>query len=182
MRFPYAVWLACLLAKVVRGSGLVGISIFPYEPPCAYACLRSLDTYTLTCSTPMDTHIGGMMGMSSAMTSPQCRASNTPWLTTLAWCMQINCAKFYVATSALEAFWEAQCTEDPTVDPKWDYVTSLQKITQPPTQELSADDEHLNSTALFSSTVYEAQYNALTGVYRENVLESRYGYGYSQTL
>ena len=174
MKLSSVPWVACLLTSPVLGSGLVGISIFPYEPPCAFACLRSLSSYTLDCSKSMV--MGVMMDEGSVMTSPQCRASNTLWLTTLAWCMQTQCAKFHVATSEMEGFWEEQCTGDPSVVPKWGYTASLENIAQPPTRELAAADVTLNFTALVSLAVYRAQYNALTAVQWEDSVESRYGY------
>ena len=115
------------------------------------------------------------MHSGSDMTSPQCRASDTPWLTTLAWCVDTHCTAYNVSISELEAFWEAQATESPTVDPKWSYSMTLFNITHPPTQELTQTDETLNSTALVNSMVYQAQYNALTTVQRENVVESAFG-------
>ena len=96
------------------------------------------------------------MDSGSDMTSPQCRADDTPWLTTLAWCMCTSCAEFNVSTSELEAFWEDQCTGDPTVAPKWSYSTTLFSITEPPTRKLDEADDTLNSTALVNPAVYEA--------------------------
>ena len=128
----------------------------------------------LECSSHMAA--GGHMHGGSETTSPQCRAGDTPWLTTLAWCMHTHCAQHHVPASELEAFWEDQSTEDPTVAPKWDYSTTIFNIAQPPTRVLSKDEDTLNSTSLVSPATYEAQYNALTAVQRENVVESGYGY------
>ena len=115
------------------------------------------------------------MHSGSAMTSPQCRAGDTPWLTTLAWCMRSKCAEHLISTSELEAFWEQQCAGDPSVVPKWSYSTALFNMAEPPTQELTEADHTLNFTALVNPTVYESQYNALTAVQRENVVESAFG-------
>ena len=173
MKLPSAAWLACLLTRPVLGA-LVGYGIYPYKPPCAHACDRSLSTLMLECSNPMSSMSG--MHMDSGMTSPQCRAGDTPWLTTLAWCMRTGCASSNVPTSELETFWEKHGTGDPTVAPKWSYSTTLFNIDQPPTRVLTKADETLNFTALIDPAVYQAQYNALTAVQRENVVESRYGY------
>lgn len=179
MKVPYAAWLTCFLTRPVLGA-LVGYGIYPYEPPCAHACDRSLSSLMLECSSHvalgMDMHGG------SAMTSPQCRAGDTPWLTTLAWCMRTKCAESNVSTSELEAFWEKQSTEDPTVAPKWGYSTTLFNVTQPPTRKLTKADDTLNFTALVNPAVYEAQYNALTAVQRENFVESGYGYDIGHSL
>lgn len=111
------------------------------------------------------------------MVSPDCRASDTLWLTTLAWCMRSKCADFQLPTSELEAFWEGQSTGDPALAPKWTYSTALVQIVQAPTQTLTLieADTILNFTGLVNPATYEAQYNALTTVQRENTVESRYG-------
>lgn len=174
MKIPSTAWLAYLLTRPVYGA-LVGYGIWPYEPPCAYACYRSLSSLMLECSSEMAA--GTDMDSGSGMTSPQCRAGDTPWLTTLAWCMRTKCAEHNVSTSELEGFWEEQCTGDPTVAPKWGYSMTLFNIAQSPNQELTKADETINLTALVNPAVYEAQYNALTAVQRENVVESGFGYG-----
>ena len=53
---------------------------------------------------------------------------------------------------------------------------SPEHITQPPTQELIGNDETLNTTVLVSPLVYKEQYDALSGVQREVVVESAFGY------
>lgn len=172
MKVVPAAWLAYALIRPVLGA-LVGYGIYPYDPPCAFACDRSLSSLMLECSSHMAS--GSGMHGGPPMTSPQCRAGDTPWLTTLAWCVRTSCAEYNVPTSELEAFWEKQSTEDPTVVPKWGYSATLFKISQPPTQELTDADDTLNITALVNSAVYTAQYNALTAVQRENVVESGFG-------
>ena len=172
MKILYAIWLAWLPTTPVLGA-LVGYGIYPYNPPCAFACHRSLSSLMLSCSEDMAS--GSHMGGHSDMISPHCRAGNVPWLTTLAWCMRAKCAEYHVMNSQLEAFWETQSTGDLTVAPKWSYSMTLFNIAQTPTQELSRVDDTLNTTALVNPAVYEAQYNALTAVQRENVVESGYG-------
>ncbi|MCJ1456008.1 hypothetical protein MMC28_006365 [Mycoblastus sanguinarius] len=179
MKIRSAVWPASLVTRPVLGA-LVGYGIYPYKPPCAHACYRSLSSLMLECSS--DTASEREMDSDSEITSPQCRAGETPWLTSLAWCMCTNCAEYNVSTSGLERFWEEQCTGDPTVAPKWGYSTTLFNIAQSPTRELTETDDTLNITALVNPAVYEAQYNALTTVQRENVVESGYRYGIDPSL
>lgn len=157
---------------------LVGYGIWPYKPVCAFACLRALSGYTLTCSSEMDMH-GGIHSHGNAMTSPQCRADDTSWLTTLAYCAQTKCAAESggVPISELEGFWEAQSTEDPTVPPKWSFSQAVTNVSEPPQPELGADaeSEMLNFTALVNAEAYTSQYNAMFAVQRETVVESSYG-------
>lgn len=157
---------------------LVGYGVRPYKPVCALACLRALSGYMLTCSSEMEMH-GGMHSHGNAMTSPQCRADDTPWVTTLAYCAQTKCAAEpgRVPTLELEDIWEAQSTEDPTVSPKWTFPQAIANLTEPPQQELGADaeSETLNFTALVNPEACASQYNAMFAVQRETVVESSYG-------
>ncbi|RSM00395.1 hypothetical protein CEP52_009120 [Fusarium oligoseptatum] len=164
-------WL--LVQPVLGGGGLVGYGIYPYEPPCAYACLRSLSSLILDCSSHEEMPSG--MSHGPGMTSPECRAENTHWLTTLAWCIKTECAEYHIPVSKLEGFWEKESTENPAVAPKWSYSTSLQKISKSPTQQLTPTDEYLNATSIVDPSVYLSQWNALTAVYRENVVEAGFG-------
>ncbi|KAL9127263.1 MAG: hypothetical protein Q9217_003822 [Psora testacea] len=149
--------------------------------------MKFSSTFGLACLAPgpvvalvgIDTDIhdasgGGHMHGESGMTSPQCRAGDTAFLTTLAWCMSTNCAQYHVPTSRLEKFWEEQCTGDPTVAPKWDYRTALQHVTQPPTRELTMDDT-LDFTALAPEATWELQYRTLTFFEAEERVHARYG-------
>ena len=173
MKVPLSLSLVCLLAQ--RSSGaLVGYGIWPCEPVCAFACDMSFSSLNLGCSTsmPMDSE----MNSGTAMTTPQCRASDTPWLTSLAWCMHTQCAGYDVSASDLEKFWEEQITGDPTVVAKWTYAEALFNISQPPTNQISEIDKMLNSAALVNAEDYQAQFNAMKSVERESIVESAYGY------
>lgn len=177
MKIVPATLLACLLPSTALAE-LVGYSLWPYKPVCAFACDRSLTSYMLECSTDMAMGSGMDMSGDDAMTTAACRASDTPWLQTLAWCVHTKCAQV-VAASELERFWETQCTGDASVAPKWTYGETLANISAPPTEELSADTDTqtLNFTALVNADTWLSQYNALYATQRENVVESGYRYG-----
>lgn len=178
MRLPTAIWgLAVLLQArpALTISGLVGYGIEPYNPPCAFACLRSLSSLTLECSETMDMGSDGMdMSSGSVITSAQCYASDSSWLTSLAWCMHVECTGYDVPASELESFWEAQATTDASVAAKWTYQEAFFNITTSSIPELSASAETLNTTSMANAETYLSQYNALTAVQRENVVESGY--------
>lgn len=115
--------------------------------------------------------------MGAGMTSPQCRANDTPWLTTLAWCIHAHCDQDNDKTSELEHFWETQATEDPMMKtaPKWGYSLTLFHIAQPPNRTISDPKATLDFTALVDESTYLSQWNVLTAVQRENVVESSFG-------
>ncbi|KAE8454198.1 hypothetical protein EG329_005123 [Mollisiaceae sp. DMI_Dod_QoI] len=167
---------ACLLATSVLGEGeLNGFPANPYDPYCAMSCLRSLYSLILSCST-----MGDRVGMMTSMTTSSCWASNTPYLTSLAWCMHTKCAEFDVPNSKLEYFWEQEATGQSTagvkiVPPKWSYAEALETLTQPPTKQLTAADTDLNTTSLVAPDVYQQQWNVLTSVQRETKTENGYG-------
>ena len=110
----------------------------------------------------------------SAMTSPRCRAEDTAFLTTLAWCMSTECAQFSIPTSSLETFWEEECTGDASVAPKWDFGTAVRQVTGPPTKEL-AEEQTLNSTLLVPQSTWRLQYGTLTYMEEEERVHARYG-------
>lgn len=170
---------AFLLSSILMGSALgklVGYGIWPYKPVCAFACLRALSGYMLSCSSEMDTH-GGAHTHGNVMTSPQCRAGDASWLTTLAYCAQARCAGDGVPVSQLEGFWEAQATEDAAVPPVWSFSEAVANVTEAPGRELGEDagSETLNFTALVNAAAYTSQYNAMFAVQRETVVENTYG-------
>lgn len=154
---------------------LVGMGKDMFKPPCAYACARALGSFMLSCS-DHDAAGGGHSHGGSAMTSPACRAGDTAYLTTLAWCMQTKCAADGVPTWELEKFWAEQASGDPTVAPKWDYGATIANISEPPTRELTTGDM-LHSTALAPETAWKTQYNTMTTVEYEETMHARYGYG-----
>ena len=108
------------------------------------------------------------------MTSPQCFASDSAYLTTLAWCINTKCAPDHIPAWKLELFWAQQSTSDPTVAPKWTYAQALESVTQPPTRVLASSDV-LNYTALANDSVWALQATTLQSVYREEALHAKFG-------
>ena len=166
----------CLLVTSVVGEGeLTGFPANPYNPYCAMSCLRSLYTLKLSCSS-----MGETVGMMTMMTSPSCWASNTPYLTSLAWCMHTKCAEFGVPNSKLESFWEQEATGQSTagvktVPAKWSFAEALANVPRSPIKQLSVDDADLNTTSLVPPDMYRMQWNVLTSVQRETTVENGYG-------
>ena len=176
MKLPLLVGSLCLLSTYVVGEGeLTGFPANPYDPYCAMSCLRSLYALTLSCS-----NMGDTVGMMTMTTSSSCWASNTPYLTSLAWCMHTKCAEFDVPNSKLESFWEQEATGQSTagvatVPAKWTFAEALANAPHPPTSQLTATDTELNSTSLVPLDVYQMQWNILTSVQREVTIENGYG-------
>ena len=164
--------LACLVPSHV--VALVGITNEPYDPVCAFACGNSLSSFMLQCSTVTDVMVGHSHG-NAGMTSAECRANDTAYLTSLAWCMNIKCAPYNVSTWLLQKYWEEQSTMDHTVLPKWDYTTALHLVSNPPTATLNMDDT-LNITVLAEQATWDTQYRTMYFLTGESKYESVYGY------
>ncbi len=170
-------WLlpTSVLAVAPFQGALNGFPVNPYDPFCAMSCLRSLYDLTLSCSSMGDT-----VGMMTMVTTSACWAENTPYLTSLAWCIHTRCAEYNIANSKFEYFWETESTGQSNagqigVPAKWSYSEALANIPNPPTIQLTPTDKWLNNTSLVSPLVYQEQWNVLTAVQRETVLENTYG-------
>ena len=104
MKIPSASsWLTLIGLSAGRAAAelLIGYGNMPYDPLCAESCLRSLTTYTLDCTHTAD---GDHSHSHGPATSPECFASSTPFLTTVAWCMNTKCAEYNIPVSKLQLF------------------------------------------------------------------------------
>lgn len=182
MKLFSLLWSAWLLApSVFAGTpfqgAINGMPINPYYPFCAMTCLRSIYGLMLSCST-ME---AGTLGMMTMLTTSACWAENTPYLTTLAWCMHEKCAEYNNTVAEFEYFWETEATGQSNagqtgVPPKWSYSESLANVSaSPPTTVLDAMATWLNATSLVNPLVYEEQWNILTSVQRETAQENVFG-------
>jgi predicted ferric reductase len=127
----------------------------------------------LTCS-GHDHGGGGHHG--GGATTPECRAGDTPWLTTLAYCINSTCPED-IAAWKLEKYWVDECTGDPSTLPKWSYQEALNQITEKPTEELSKEDEMptLNYTALYNQESWEMFRGTLNAFARAETNHSKWG-------
>ncbi|KAH7139164.1 ferric reductase like transmembrane component-domain-containing protein [Dendryphion nanum] len=126
-----------------------------YDPACGFACNNAISGATLVCTSHASghSHMGGP-------TSPDCYASDTSYLTTLAYCIKSNCDPVKVPTWKREQFWSTKVTGDPTVSPKWDYIRALEEVDGVPTVEYNSSSKAvLNQTVLVPKATYAMQYN-----------------------
>ncbi|KAI1848734.1 hypothetical protein JX265_005640 [Neoarthrinium moseri] len=106
-----------------------------------------------------------MMGM----TSDECYASNTPWLQTMAYCIQQNCnADGYPAEKQAECFSKQAVAGASTPT----FEQSLPAT--PPTIELAEDAMWLNETSLVNSNVYYSTHGTYGEFARQEYLHTRY--------
>ncbi|KAI9722283.1 MAG: hypothetical protein M1812_001755 [Candelaria pacifica] len=113
----------------------------------------------------------------SGSTSPECRASDTPFLTTLAYCMNSTCDPVEVPAWKKEKFWAIQVTGDPAVLPKWDYARALEEIMDMPMVEFNASsDSVLNQTMVVGKATYEMQSKFMVMFDYLEALQARYSF------
>ena len=159
----------------VQVSGLAGINGFTfYDPYCGHACYRSFSPFTLSCTETIEAG-GHTTADDLAHEIALCRASNFPFLSSIAWCIHTYCPAD-VLPSLIETFWETEITGDVTVRPKWSYGETMANITTPPTMVLTGEGKTLNMTAITTPEVFNLTESTLVYFFRETALESIYGY------
>ncbi|KAK1756340.1 ferric reductase like transmembrane component-domain-containing protein [Echria macrotheca] len=167
-------------AATASKNGIVGYGIPLYEDLCCEACHDSLASLYLSCTTFDDGHGGGdgdmggmdmgdMGDMAMGMTSDDCRATNKPWLETMAFCIRDRCdADGYPRDSQAACFstlavgGAATPTLDDSLPPK------------PPADELAADATWLNVTSRVNEDVYSGTHGTYKEFAREEYLHTKY--------
>lgn len=170
--------LALVYISLPLFFAFIGHGIEMYNPSCAFACRAAIASAPLSCSGHGEGGHSSSMGHGGAMTTtPECRAGDTAFLTTLAWCVNSTCAQFNIEAWRLEKYWGEQATGAKSVVPKWTYAKAIQQVTEPPKQQLEAK-EILNGTATVSNASWEAQKRTLEHFAEQETLHARYGYGF----
>lgn len=175
----FVVWsLFCLIHNAgAAKEGIVGFGISLYEDLCCQACHDSLSTLWLNCTTFMSSDdMSGMdmsmsmdMDMPMGMTSDECYASNTPWLQTMAYCIQQNCnADGYPAAK------QAKCFSNQAVAGASEPTFQDSLPASAPTEELAADAMWLNVTSLVNHELYYSTHGTLGEFARSEYFHTRY--------
>ncbi|KIX93597.1 uncharacterized protein Z520_10775 [Fonsecaea multimorphosa CBS 102226] len=158
----------------VTRTGLAGIAGFTfYNPYCAHGCFRSFSPYMLQCSTTISAG-GKTTADATAHMLALCRASDFPYLSSIAWCIHTFCPES-VRASTIEKFWETQITGDVHILPAWSYGEVMANITQPPAMVAMGKDMVLNMTMLTTYNTWKITQDTLIYFFRETAQESYYG-------
>lgn len=109
-------------------------------------------------------------------TSPECRSTSTPFLTTLAYCIHEQCLTNVSnpIRASLETYWYAQATGDPAVTPMWGYQESYDKINGTPMAKYDEEAMSMNMTMLVDKTSWQAQKQSMEQFEWQETLNSRY--------
>ncbi|KAF2759742.1 hypothetical protein EJ05DRAFT_498945 [Pseudovirgaria hyperparasitica] len=171
--------LALITVPTASASGIIGFGISLYQDLCCQSCHDSLSKLYLNCTTfpeGMDAESASSMSMDMGMdmsmmpeTSEECYASNTPWLQTMAYCIQKNCnADGYPTSKQAECF-SKQALGGATEPTFQDSLPS-----SAPTEELAADALWLNSTSLVNGDTYYSTHGTLGEFARSEYIHTRY--------
>lgn len=158
-------------------NGIIGFGISFYQDLCGQSCHDSLSPLYLNCTTFTEGDDESMdMGMDMGMamtgtTSPECYATNIPWLQTMAYCIQQNCnADGYSTEKQAQSFG----TQAVAGASKPTFQDSLPATA--PTVELLDDATWLNETSLVNSNLYYDTYGTLKEFARSEYIHTRYSY------
>lgn len=157
--------LLLALALPVPSLAFIGHGIDMFKPLCAFSCRSAISTAMLACSEGAGQSI-------FPVTPPACYAEDTPFLTTLAYCIESTCAES-VEGWVLEKYWREQAAGDKALLPKWTYREALSEVSEPPSQELGPV---LNYTAVITQEMWEIHANSMDYYAWQELLHARYGY------
>lgn len=94
------------------------------------------------------------------MPSPECLATNPPYLRSLAWCIHTHCDTDVADIPALEEWWvlnvAGRSTHQPV--PNITYQEAVEQVETPPT-DILGEEEMLNRTVIVDEDAYDANYN-----------------------
>jgi len=141
-------------------AGMDGITDPWSKPYCAFACRAVISSANLTCTIPaghgMDDGGGHSHGPAmGVVTTASCRASDTNFLTTLAYCIKSRCN---ATQREIENYWFAQVAGDSKTPPKWTYNTTLENIVGIPNITW-ASGRTINTTMIVPQSNYNIQVN-----------------------
>ena len=179
----FLVLLSLALSAIATGpvpvtrTGLAGIAGFYfYNPYCGHGCFRSFSPFTLTCSNAISAG-GRTTADQTAHDLALCRASDFPYLSSIAWCMHIYCSSD-IDAALRETFWQTEITGDIKILPIWSYGEVMANITEPPTMVANTSDKTLvlNMTMITTQKTFEETWTTLYYFFHETVLESYFSY------
>ncbi|KAF2841328.1 hypothetical protein M501DRAFT_989858 [Patellaria atrata CBS 101060] len=142
-----------------------------YDPACGFACNNAISSAPLSCTSTEHGH----SHHGSGPTSPECYASDSAYLTTLAYCIKSNCDPAKVPTWKREKYWATKVISGASVAPKWDYSRALEEIIEEPTVEYnSSSGAVLNETMLVPMASYDMNYKFNVMFDHIEMLQARY--------
>jgi predicted ferric reductase len=155
---PLLLLIAVKSCVAQDGQGMLGLGLTRYNPVCAAACTTGVQTAPLSCTLKGQTF---RYQMSYPNTPPSCFASNEPYLTTNAYCIQTHCQGEEIAV--LEHFWKTKITlnNNRPPFPKWTYQEALAQIKGTPRVVVSPW-QPLNETSILDEAGWKIYRDTLS--------------------
>ncbi|KAG5661818.1 hypothetical protein KAF25_004057 [Fusarium avenaceum] len=154
--------------------GLIGYGISMYDPPCAFACIDTVNGWALQCDDDhgMDDDMGSMH---IAAATPECKATNDMFLETMAWCFYTHCPE--AKNSTLEAVWETDIVGrlKTQPSPKYSYQVALSSVSASPPKSILDSMAVLNKTSLVDEDVWLSNFNADDIFEKMEIVTEKYG-------
>lgn len=155
--------------------GLIGYGISMYDPPCAFACIDTVNGWALQCDDDHGTD-DDMGSMHMAAATPECKATNDMFLETMAWCFYTHCPE--AKNSTLEGVWEmdivGRLKTQPS--PKYSYQVALSSVFASPPKSILDSMAVLNKTSLVNEDVWLSNFNADDIFEKMEIVTEKYGY------
>lgn len=155
--------------------GLIGYGISMYDPPCAFACIDTVNGWALQCDDDHDMD-DDMGSMHMAAATPECKATNDMFLETMAWCFYTHCPE--AKNSTLEGVWEmdivGRLKTQPS--PKYSYQVALSSVSASPPKSILDSMAVLNKTSLVDEDVWLSNFNADDIFEKMEIVTEKYGY------
>lgn len=161
----------------VAGNGMIGFGLTMFRDLCCQACQDPLSTLHLSCTTFGNDDISSMdvsmpkITVVELMSSDECHATDTPWLQTMACCIQQNCDVDEYSTEKQAKRFSTQAVavaSSPT------FHDSLPAIA--PIVELVEDAMWLNATSLVNKNTYYATHGTEKKIARWTSIHTRHSY------
>jgi hypothetical protein len=113
--------------------------------------------------------------MHMAAATPECKATNDAFLTTLAWCFHTHCPD--IKNSTLERVWEMDIVGRKKVQPspKYSYQVALALAHESPPTEIVDSEAVLNKTSLVDEAVWQSNFNADYVFEKMEAVTEKYG-------
>jgi hypothetical protein len=158
-----------MLPTVLALVPLDGYGREDYAVPCGTACQWAMP-YALDC--PEYANMSAEE-RASAYPSPSCFANDTPYLTSLAWCIKSYCPE-ETRLYKIEEYWETSMIYE-AESLRYTYPEALAKVdAKNPPKVMSPEETVLNRTIALDDAVWQASMNGVRGYKITSKNESKY--------
>ncbi|TID29437.1 hypothetical protein CANINC_001960 [Pichia inconspicua] len=167
-----------LLLLTSSSNALLGLGQDTLYPPdaCGNACLAYFKTYRLTCSTLKEPSSHSGHGSAAApvyVTSNKCRATNYPYIASVAWCWERNCLE--ISNISNKKFVHAWSEAIPGVN-ETSFIDALSKGAPTKYDVPKQKDPFLNEPVLVDDELFNIKYTTTRNFKSAELTAARMGF------